>query len=169
MGFRNFRNMKKLALFLSMALVLTACKKDKSEPETTPADTPLEARKKLLMNARWVVQKMETRVLIETDTLQFDVTPSAGCAIDNEHEYHSSGYLKVHSGYNLCYTGEPLLDTLETWQLPNELQILETSIENGYYAYWDIEQLDEHTLRVATGKVDTNGNHRNFVTYTNIQ
>lgn len=171
MGFRNFRDMKNLILLLSMVVFFAGCEKDKTAPNVPPVttETPMEAKKRLLTDARWKLEKMETRVLVGSDTMQFDITTNVQCELDNEMEYHASGYIKVHAGALLCYGGEPAVDTFETWTLVNEQQVLETNLTDGFNAYWDIEQLDEHTLRVATGQVDNNGNQRNIMTYKNVK
>lgn len=162
--------MRQFLLYLSIAITVAACKKDKAVPtDTTPQLSPLEVKKQKLMNARWRLEKMETIVLVNGDSMTFDITPQNGCGTDDLLEYHSSGFIKIHTGTILCYSGQPPLDTLKAWSMPNEQQIMETHLDNNYDQYWDIEALDEEILRISTGTVDTNGNQRNTITYTNVQ
>lgn len=163
--------MKQFILFLSIVIAAAACKKDDAVPATNTNNvqlSPLEAKKKLLMEAHWKIHRMETIVLVGGDSMTFDITPTTGCGTDNLEEYHSSGFIKIHTGTILCYPDEPALDTLKAWEMPDEQQIIETHLDNNYHQYLNIEMLTGDTLRVSTGTADTNGNQHIITTYINV-
>lgn len=160
--------MRPLIVLTAACLLFSACKKEVEGTTTAPA-TISKTNKDYLTSGRWLLTETWSSSITNRDTNYVDRTPYlAECSKDDLLIFNTDGREVINFGANLC-PGQPAIDSLRTWSMPNDKQIKEIQGGPGAPAVLiDILEINASMLKIAMGSYDK-GNSRITNTYTNLQ
>jgi len=140
--------MKKLSLFLLVAVALSACKKDS---ENTPATSNTD----LLTSHNWKPSSGTISISAGGQTSSADAFDT--CDKDDAYKFNTDKSLVVDAGTNKCSSSDPQKET-GSWAFSNGDQKLTITLPNQAFpaSALDIKELSSKTLHVS-GTQTANG------------